>query len=367
MPAISVIIPVYNSEKYIEQCFGSLLAQSFQDFEVIVIDDCSTDKSVNIIEDFIPRFNGRMQLIKQNKNSARPGVLRNIGIELSRGKYLAFMDSDDIFLKVALEELYKAAEDTQADVIHEERFFIPKNRREEITTNIKLIPISWERQKESGFVKQNTLETDDLSERIRLYNKGRFYWNTWSKLFNREFIVKNNITFPDLYTAEDMIFCFKALCLAKNYVRVPNIVYIYRIRQNSVAHHKPSVEKHLHRQIEIIVNGTKYLNDFMNEFTIFNENPELRYNVIDIFIKEHFNHLKDIYLRIPQYKVNQILCREFSNNKIDSSLISYFFSNANVFRILFMKREESLKKANKKIEELQKQIDSKITASAENQ
>ena len=98
-PAISVIIPMYNVEKYIGQCLGSLLSQTFQDFEAIVVDDCSTDNSVAEVEKFLPKLNDRLKLIKLNKNSGGVGIPRNVGIQLAHGKYIAFLDSDDLFLK----------------------------------------------------------------------------------------------------------------------------------------------------------------------------------------------------------------------------------------------------------------------------
>ena len=78
-PAVSVIIPMYNAEKYIGECLESLLLQTFQDFEVIVVDDCSTDNSFSIVESYIPKFDGRLKLTKTEKNSGGGGyVPRNI-------------------------------------------------------------------------------------------------------------------------------------------------------------------------------------------------------------------------------------------------------------------------------------------------
>ena len=342
MPKISIIIPMYNTEKYIQQCLESLLNQNFQQYEVIIIDDCSADKSTKIVEKMAPKFNS-LQLIKRSKNSAAPGILRNIGIGLAKGKYLLFMDSDDVITKTALEELYRAAEDSQADVIHEEKFLITKDRSEELTNKTQLIPISWERKDENGFVTKNTTISEDMSDRLQRYSQGQFYWNTWSKLFKREFIIKNHILFPDLFSAEDMIFCFKCLCLAKNYVRVPNVVYFYRIRQGSIAHHDRQMEDHIQRQVKIIIDGSKCLNDFMKEFEIFDLQPEFRQNVLDIFIREHFRHLRHIYANTPVHEINEILYKEFlTSSNVDASLISYFFSEANLFRVLFEQAQHQI-------------------------
>ena len=351
-PKISIVMPMYNVEKYIKQCLESILNQTFKHYEVIIIDDFSTDKSVSIVEEIAPKFNGNLQLIRRSKNSAAPGILRNIGIGLAKGKYLLFMDSDDVITKTALEELYKAAEESKADVLHEERFLITRDRSEELTNSTRLIPITWERKDESGFVNKNTTISENLVERLQRYSQGEFYWNTWSKLFKRDFIIKNNILFPDLISAEDMVFCFKSLCLAKNYVRIPNVVYFYRIRQGSIAHHNRHMEDHLKRQTKIIIDGTKCLNDFMKDFEIFDQHPEFRQNVLDIFIREHFRHLRQIYASTPVYEINKVLYKEFLNaSNVDASLISYFFSEANLFRVF-------LEQAQHQISQLQDEITS---------
>ena len=352
-PKISIVMPMYNVEKYIKQSLESILNQTFNQYEVIIIDDCSTDSSVSIVEKMAPKFNGNLQLIKRNRNSAAPGILRNVGIGLSKGKYLLFMDSDDVITKTALEELYNAAEATDADVLHEERFLITRDRSEELTNTTPLISITWERKDEDGFVNKNTPISEDIVDRLKRYSQGEFYWNTWSKLFKRDFIIKNNIVFPDLFSAEDMVVCFKALCLAKNYVRIPNIVYFYRIRQGSIAHHNRQIEDHIQRQSKIIIDGTKCLNDFMKGFEVFNEHPEFRQNVLDIFIREHFRHLRQIYASTPVYEINKILYKEFlTASNVDASLISYFFSEANLFRVLYEQAQQQISQLQDELQAL---------------
>ena len=79
---------MYNVEKYVGQCLGSLLSQTFQDFEVIVVDDCSTDNSIEVVKKYIPNFKNRLQIIKLDKNSGNAALPRNMGLRLSRGKYI---------------------------------------------------------------------------------------------------------------------------------------------------------------------------------------------------------------------------------------------------------------------------------------
>ncbi len=113
-PLITVVIPCYNSSRYIDEALQSVSAQSFKDFECLVIDDCSTDDTVSIIEKHIVT-DSRFKLVKSSKNSGGASVPRNIAIDLARGKYIAFLDSDDSWLERKLELQYEFMEKNRAE------------------------------------------------------------------------------------------------------------------------------------------------------------------------------------------------------------------------------------------------------------
>ena len=102
MPVVSVIMPVYNGEKYVAEAIESILTQTFTDFEFIIVDDCSQDGSVEIIRDYAKR-DGRIRFLRQERNMG-VSLARNRGIEAAAGEYIAFMDSDDISLPTRLEQ-----------------------------------------------------------------------------------------------------------------------------------------------------------------------------------------------------------------------------------------------------------------------
>ena len=108
-PSISVIIPLYNAEKYFGECLDSLLAQTFKNFEVIVVDDCSTDNSLAIAKSYLEKFGGRLKISRMYVNSGKPSLPRNKGLAVSRGEYIYFMDNDDLITPTAFEELYTLA------------------------------------------------------------------------------------------------------------------------------------------------------------------------------------------------------------------------------------------------------------------
>ena len=115
VPAISVIVPLYNAEKYVEQAIDSVLNQTFKDFNLIVIDDCSTDGSYDLVQSKYGN-DARVRLMRNQKNQGA-ALTRNTGIRAATGKYIALLDADDAYLPNALELLYNAAETHQADVI----------------------------------------------------------------------------------------------------------------------------------------------------------------------------------------------------------------------------------------------------------
>ena len=116
MPAVSVIIPCYNQQKYIGQTLDSVLTQTFEDYEIIVINDGSTDDSLTIIESYVSRFDGKLHILNQ-KNQ---GVVsaRNNGVEKAKGKWIFPLDGDDKIAPTCLEKLYAVATAGKGDVIY---------------------------------------------------------------------------------------------------------------------------------------------------------------------------------------------------------------------------------------------------------
>ena len=140
-PSVSVIISLYNYERYIGECLDSLLAQTFKNFEVIVADDCSTDSSCAIVESYRERFGGRLTLTKTERNTGGGGEPRNLGFTLSRGEYVFFMDADDVVIKTALEELYTLAKNYDADVVYCEKYFMSSGIGQEFIDNVHIANI----------------------------------------------------------------------------------------------------------------------------------------------------------------------------------------------------------------------------------
>ena len=274
-PAISVIIPMFNAERFIGECLQSLANQTFQDFEIIIVDDCSTDNSINAATSFNKFFGERLRIAKLNKNSGYASVPRNFALEAASGKYVCFIDNDDFLAETALEELYIVAENFNADVVHTEKYIIVTNENGQF----KFTPDSYQT---GEFVTEPTLETFDIGERMTGFTQGRFLWNIWSKLFRRQFLIDNKINSPELRLYEDYIFVIKCLVAAKNYVRVPFVDYFCRLRKNSPSH--KGMDNLAASDIMCAV--VKALDDFTNTNKFFADNPQYKFMLIDFFMQE---------------------------------------------------------------------------------
>lgn len=184
-PSISVIIPLYNAERYIGECLDSLLGQTFKDFELIIVDDCSTDSSCEIVESYIPKFNGRLKLYHTEKNTGSGAIARNIGLSHASGEYVYNMDNDDLITNTALAEMYSLAKEYDADVVYCERFY-----EQDKNGNIKVSVL------QSGdIVEKPTVESFDIKERVQAILDNRYHSTPWLKLVQRNLLTEHEIFF----------------------------------------------------------------------------------------------------------------------------------------------------------------------------
>lgn len=312
---VSVIMALYNAENYVAESLNSLLAQTFKDFEVVVVDDCSTDNSVAIVEEFAPKFEGRLKLFKSKKNSGFPGPPRNTALKFARGKYLTFLDSDDFFTPTALEEIYKIAEETGAEVVHSGFHY----RFNDGENDSKIY--SWPHEIP---VDAPMPEPEDLGERInRLVNFKTLWW-ACSKFFRRDFIEKNKIDFPNATTWEDFAFFFCSFMRAKNYVRVPNAFYNYRVRQGSLSHKGRDAVEITRNLLETF----RVMDKCMLSEEYFAKNPQARWVFLDWYAQNRLRNICNGLYKVSNLKPFQIdrVFRKVFTGEIYPPLVSYFFT-----------------------------------------
>lgn len=210
LPKVSVIIPVFNVEKYISECLYSVINQTLQDIEIILIDDGSTDKSMEIIRDFAS-YDDRITILQQENQGA--GAARNKGLEIARGEYLSFLDSDDFFELTMLEQTYNKAKETDVDIV----VFNYLNYNQ--STN-KFVPILRQPPKT-----KDIFSYKDIPNHIF----GGLHHNAWSKLYKTEFVKSNNIKFQHLFRVNDIFFVHTSIVLAKSITYINKHLAYYRI------------------------------------------------------------------------------------------------------------------------------------------
>ena len=329
VPAVSVIIPMFNAEKFIGECLESIFLQTFQDFEVIVVDDCSTDNSVAVVESFSKKFGGRLKIARTKKNSGSPGEPGNFGVDLSRGEYLSVLDNDDAITPTALEELYFVAKKFDADVVACEKYFsVPENFWKDDDFRKKLCPTSYP---SIDFVSEPTLIPFDAAERVQLCFNRKFLWTLWSKLIRRDFLIENEILFAD-NLMQDMLATCCMVYSAEKFVRVPNVINFYREREDSLWHNVDEPKKFFKKYIRALTTGFNHLEKFLNGRKFFKQNPEMKRLVLETYVREISAYLDQIYATFPAYELDEILQKEFSKTS-NAALLAFVFSSMNFYRL----------------------------------
>ena len=309
---VSVIIPLYNAEKYIGECLDSLLDQTFQNFEVIVVDDCSTDNGPVIVGSYKEKFDGRLTLTKTEENSGGGGLPRNKGITLSRGEYIQFLDADDMLTKTALEEMYTLAKDYNADVVNCEKFY----HVDDDGTNIRA-----KSYQEGKFVSKPTFESEDLKKRVQNIIDDRYLTTTCNKFVRRDLITENEIFFPSLKTSEDNIWTQGLIFYGKKFLRVPNVVYIYRQSEGSSQRAKRTPQQHINFWLNPVLLGLKSLDNLMSRHEFFKANPSLRFALLKKFIDKRFRFTKISAQQLSEHVIYTAIKEEFGEKLGDYDVL----------------------------------------------
>ena len=309
--AVSVIISLYNYEKYIGECLDSLLAQSFQDFEVIVVDDCSTDNSCAVVDSYAPKFNGRLKLTQTKINSGGGGEPRNRGLGFSRGEYVFFMDADDILISNGLEEMYTLAKKFNADTVYCEKYFMSTGDGQDFINNIQLAKV---RIQQPPFVDEPTLETNNLEKRIEKALTWNYWVTAWLRLVSRDLLLENDIKFPSLIGSNDVGWTFKVLFCSKRFLRIPNPCYVRRMHEESVSFRKRTTSEHIHKLMDRTIRGSKDMDNFMGEMEFFRDNLGYRYAILNHFMREDFRYIFDKCASLSPVEVYATFLQKFGKH-----------------------------------------------------
>lgn len=324
---ISVVIPVYNTEKYLKQCIDSVLNQTYHELEIILIDDGSTDNSGKICDEYAVK-DARIYVIHQKNGGLSQA--RNSGIEFSHGQYLIFIDSDDYINKQMIEKLYHAIKETKADLgICDFDFYYEEDSQ--IPYKQCISPI-----------KSEILSTQDAVNKL-LLDEGWFYIVAWNKIYKRE--LWDNLRFPIGFIHEDEAVIHRILIQCRRVVSIDEKLYYYRQIPGSIMH--SGVDKRHLDYYSALADRLIVLNKNITDSAFKTIAYKYWYHYMDdyyLFIEE-----KDakLYLRRMRKSLRRVLYyfvkSRFFSYKDAGSAIIFLFSPKLYRKIFFASKEKKSK------------------------
>lgn len=307
MTKLSIIVPVYNVEKYLPKCLESLIKQTLKDIEIICVNDGSMDNSLAILKEFASK-DSRIRIIdNQHQGVAKT---RNTGIEQSTGEYIGFVDSDDYIDIDFFEKLYNSATKSNSDIaiasiLKHKNFFNIYNAK---------------------YTKEETAIT--IQDKIKLCeDKKHFFFYAWNKIYHSGFIKENNIKFSEGQIYEDVMFAIKALYYSNKIISVYGTKYHYIEHENSLTKYKDKTGEKEHD----LIKAYSELQEFCNSKNI--EIPER----LNYYTKENFGFILNLYKGKYQSKIqlfNIFTIATISNYSETRNLITILG-----FKIKIAKRE----------------------------
>lgn len=293
MALVSVIVPIYNVEKYLRQCISSILAQTMKDLEIICVNDGSTDNSLEILNKFAS-YDSRVKVI--SKQNSGYGDSMNIGIDNAEGEYIGIVESDDYILPDMFSSLFREAKEKDADVVKSNYYSISERagrNYEEILSGIPYHTI---------FSSNDYMKIWDIIPSI------------WSGLYKKDFLEKHKILFHTSAGAsyQDISFWYKVLLSAKKIVCVPEAYLCYRSDNENSSVKSPKKVFCIMDEFRVI---KKYIKEKHLEF------------MLPIILKEQFIHYIGNYFRIDslyQYafleRMKEELKQDYESGYMNKSL-----------------------------------------------
>ena len=315
VPKVSVIVPVYNSEKYIERCLNSILEQNYNEFELIVINDGSKDKSLEILKDYQNKFPQIITLIDQENTGV--AKTRNNAIKMAKGKYIMFIDNDDFIDKDYIETFVKAAEKEDFDVVL--GGYRRPNEKGEIIKELKLPQEEW-----AKFM----------------------IFAPWARIYKKEYLIQNDIEFLSTNIGEDVFFNIQAMLISEKIKIIDYIGYNWFFNTESVSNttqkniqnlqvfellnscYNVLKEKNiLEKNYEIV---EMYFIRYIVWFLLFST-KKVKYNIIKTEYEKIFKWLEE---RFPNYQKNKLLGINKPKGEIASVRITvYLFMLAHKLKL----------------------------------
>lgn len=310
---ISVIIPVYNTGKYLKRCLESIINQNFEEMEIIIVNDCSTDNSLEIINYYMKQDN-RIILINKEKNEGI-SVVRNSAIKIAKGKYIFQIDSDDWVEQNYFRDMYDKAIEEKADIVisdfykdfDNDQIFYMKDQEEYIERNIEVL------------------------KKIFLF---KAYPSVWNKLIRTKLYKENNTFYPEkISMGEDLCVSSKLIYFSKKIVK-NNKAYYHYVQNPKSAVRGKNINLNKVKDIYFVL---KDLEKFFVSKNMVLPIDELKINHLSVWLLKSKYNLKDLeYLKILDEYIS--IFKEVDLNNIISKKIRFFGKILKVFdkRVTFI-------------------------------
>jgi len=244
LPLVSIIIPVYNVEHFVEKCVRSLLEQTYQNIEFIIVDDASPDSSLIKIKQVVSLFPDRKERVRyilHEKNQGLP-TARNSGLNIAKGEYIFHCDGDDWVDHDMIDEMVRNSLLHDSDIVYSDWYLTFEKRERYMIQTGSIIP----------------------SECIKAMLEGRMRFNVWNKLVRRTLYEDNSIRFPDGKAMGEDMTMMKLFCHAQSVSYIPKAFYHY-LQLNPNAYTKQSSEKKLIEIRENVANVMAYIVNIFGE------------------------------------------------------------------------------------------------------
>ena len=318
MPKVSIIVPIYNVEQYLPRCIESLVNQTLQDIEIILVNDGSTDNSGKIAKEYCEKY--KEKIIYLEKKNGGLSDARNYGMPYATGEYIAFLDSDDYIEKNAYEEMYNKAQEENADYVECDFIWEYPNKIRE----------------------DKRIEYKDKHEMLSFVRVV-----AWNKLIKRSLLEENNIKFPKGLRYEDVEFTYTLIPHLEKTADVNKCFVHYTQRQNSIA----NVQNERTAEIFTVL---QHVIDYYKAHGLYDEyKDELEYNYARYLLCSSLKRMckiqdkskrkeliKKTWIELnrkyPEWKKNKILNTVKSGNNIYMKTINKFTYNiyTNIFNKL---------------------------------
>lgn len=298
---ISIIIPIFNTEMYLEDCLNSVMGQTLEDIEVLLVNDGSTDGSLEIMEQFKAKYPDNIRIF--SKENGGQATARNYAIPLCTGEYIGFVDSDDYIEPKMYETMYNKAKETEADYVECDYINVKVNEK-------------GERERIA-----------DYGSRVRSYTSKEDMFidpmlAPWNKIYKRELLQDSSVRFPEGLIYEDTAFCLKAISLINKFAFVPDKFVVHYYRGSSTM----SVNKS--KRVGNIFDVLKDVIDYYKLVGLFDKyRDELEYEIVKILLCSSMRRISEVPDRamrrnfcnitwkmvneyFPNYRNNKYICNK---------------------------------------------------------